>query len=530
MKTFSLHIHLQEAVIFSETAATLGGHRSLDYIPGAALLGACAAKLYNSLGEEAFNVFHAGKVKFTNAYPLTKANELTYPIPFSLFHAKGESPLNTTNRLNTDAVFNLAQADHEKTLDGKQPKQLRSGYISDQLQIINPQATLRMKTAINPETARAAKSQLFGYQSLESGQSFVSTISVDEGISPETTKKIINNLQGTLHLGRSRSAQFGKVKTELVTILTKEKADQTTKNITLWLLSDLALNDENSIPVSGNKLGNALVASIPALKGFAINWTKSHLRFRRYSPFNAYRKAYDMERQVIEKGSVIQLSSEHEITIRSSTVHIGLYQSQGLGQIVINPTLLSAEKPIAQNAHKIEIAQLKQTLEKQPESPLLDWLKSKYSSKSTEQFDHNIANKLSKELQTLYHNANQYAGVSQGILLGPSSTQWGRIADAGKQHQNDREKLFNLLFGSFTESTGAICKQNSNDENSAICKLQDDEWCKTSFDQANNQICFADWLRNSLNKHDIEQPGRVATLLARKAQDYIRQQKRGNQA
>lgn len=44
-----LRLTLIDELVLSERSATLGGHRGLDYIPGAALLGAAAQRLYGKL-------------------------------------------------------------------------------------------------------------------------------------------------------------------------------------------------------------------------------------------------------------------------------------------------------------------------------------------------------------------------------------------------------------------------------------------------------------------------------------------------
>jgi len=91
MKRYQLILELHEDVVFSARSATLGGHRSLDYIPGAALYGVSASKLYDSLGRYAFTVFHSGKVRFGNGYPLAPNGEVGFPVPFSWYSVKGET-------------------------------------------------------------------------------------------------------------------------------------------------------------------------------------------------------------------------------------------------------------------------------------------------------------------------------------------------------------------------------------------------------------------------------------------------------
>src|SRR5262245_58408887 len=65
----TLVIRLVDDLILSEDAASAGSPRTLRYIPGAAMLGLAASQLYDSLGNDAFRVFHSGEVRFHNAYP-----------------------------------------------------------------------------------------------------------------------------------------------------------------------------------------------------------------------------------------------------------------------------------------------------------------------------------------------------------------------------------------------------------------------------------------------------------------------------
>ena len=78
-------VTLESDAVISETSATAGVHSTLDYLPGAALLGACAASLYDSLApEESFLVFHSGRVRFGNAYPLAENGAPAIPVPAAM--------------------------------------------------------------------------------------------------------------------------------------------------------------------------------------------------------------------------------------------------------------------------------------------------------------------------------------------------------------------------------------------------------------------------------------------------------------
>ena len=89
MKIQPLKITTLEEVVISERAANEGSHASLDYLPGATFLGAIAARLYEDLSEqEAYQVFHSGKVRFGNALPLSQDEQQTYPMPLCWYKNK----------------------------------------------------------------------------------------------------------------------------------------------------------------------------------------------------------------------------------------------------------------------------------------------------------------------------------------------------------------------------------------------------------------------------------------------------------
>ena len=522
MSQFYLKIDLKEPVVFSESAASLGRHRSLDYIPGAALLGVAASKLYSCLGANAFSVFHSGKVRFANAYPLSANNAICYPIPFAWFYAKGDDYKESENKLKADAIFNLMHCEKQALPDNKQPKQLRAGYISNQLDQVQAKRSLRMKTAIDPTTARAATSQLFGYQSLEAGQSFIASIRVDDDLGHDIQKQIEASLQGTLFLGRSRSAQYGRVEASIVTIEGIQDlscaSDKDNKTI-LWLHSDLALKCQDGLPVTASTLATTLAKALGLSKTVEelIDWNKSSLRFRHYSPYNAYRNAYDMQRQVIEKGSVIYLNVASD-QCKETHKTIGLYQSQGLGQIEINHPLLAGKHPATElpvvgiNATQAD----HQDAEKPKGDLLAEWLDGKQKQQTTNRDERRYAEKTGAELAGLYQNARSFAGVEPHISIGPSATQWGLISDAGKQHQAGDDRLHNSLKAIVFNR----CKENERGCQQGF-KDTDDKWSIATFTEDQQETTFSNWLLDKLNKKS----GRVASLVARIAQDHLKQQK-----
>ena len=126
MTSFNYTARLVTDAVISERSSTTGGHRCLDYIPGACLLGAVAAKLYDSLGQDAFTVFHSGKVRFGNGYPLSAAGEPAFPVPFAWHTAKGEEMNGSVTNIKN--LFHATAAQHDEWgKAGDQQKPLRRG-------------------------------------------------------------------------------------------------------------------------------------------------------------------------------------------------------------------------------------------------------------------------------------------------------------------------------------------------------------------------------------------------------------------
>jgi hypothetical protein len=77
-----------------------------------------------------------------------------------------------------------------------------------------------------------------------------------------------------------------------------------------------------------------------------LNTTRTFIRTRNYSPYNAYRNSPGLERQVIVKGSVIVFEAPKVTAVAQTAVQsIGLYQQDGLGKVAGNPNYLIEAHP-----------------------------------------------------------------------------------------------------------------------------------------------------------------------------------------
>ena len=496
----TLTIELLDDCVFSARSATEGGHESLDRIPGASLLGAAAAKLYAKLDRtQAFAAFHSGRLRFGDGLPWN-GQEIAYPMPLCWYHAKMQKP-EEKGYLQQEHVYNLF---HRAELSsGAQPKQLRSGYVHSDGRWVKPEHSLRLKTAIDPATGCAAKGQLFGYDALARGQCFAATIEADDDFDPALFQQIGDALSGETLLGRSRSAEYGRVR---ITKLdhspepTSQKTDGDT--LTLWLLSDLALVDAHGQPTltpSGEALG---------LPGAEVDWDKTSLRQRRYSPWNAARHGYDSERLILSAGGVITLktnSAPDPDALARLQQGIGRYREAGLGKVWVSPPLLHGEHP----SFTAPVPPSKAASTK-PQHPLLDWLYERAAIDWRAEAEQQ-ANKLAEDYKERIQAGRHLLGIPDDLPFGPSKAQWSRIGTAAKKHNG--QDLYNKLFG-----------KDDNDK-SAIIKPKGEGWQEEIIDNQDKILSIGTWLQEQL-KFDGQQTtpkahAHMIRHLARRVQDDI---------
>lgn len=463
MKTNNYLITLKQPVIISESSSSVGAHQSLDYIKGSTLLGLLASRLYSSLDpEEAFLLFHSGKVRFKDALPVsTDSKQIAYPVPMSLHSFKAEKYA-TEDNLIANKIFDIAKVGNDINLKAsmrqKQPVQLRGFYITRDGKRISPSKEHTLKTAIDPLHNRAKESQLFGYEALSADQKFSFSIQADDDVADELWQKLDSMVTGNAHLGRSRSAQFGAVEISKDSNLeTKKLSSQANEELTLWLLSDLQLH----------KNGQPTLVPEPELLGLpeGTRWKveSSFLRSREYSMYNAYRRHYDKERQVISRGSVLRyqlptgFNDFDSLQMRLSQ-GIGLQTEIGLGQVWVNPAILADVHPSWHQSNSSSSVVDNQSAIKAPtNSTLISALFNKQQVAEIGSQPRQIAANIFSELCKKITQARRYQGLVRGMPLiptPPSRAQFGRFKELANQYRNDPKGLWHALI----ESENAMLK------------------------------------------------------------------------
>jgi hypothetical protein len=187
---------------------------------------------------------------------------------------------------------------------------------------------------------------------------------------------VLASLGGTLRIGRSRTAEYGVLETALcpAAIDPLPSASPSDGRLIIYCLSDLALTDEQGMPTLVPDFG---------LSGVTFDPAKSFLRIRSYAPFNGTRRRFDLERQVIAKGSVLvyggnPASEELKSFLERIAKGIGLYRQEGLGKILVNPSFLAQFGFAASAAVSLPVAE--PPVLSASNTPLSQWLLARTST------------------------------------------------------------------------------------------------------------------------------------------------------
>ncbi|MCI4412275.1 MAG: hypothetical protein JHC38_11440 [Thiotrichales bacterium] len=467
MKIIELTIELKEDTVISENAATEGGHKSLNFIPGSTLLGSAASKLYRQLTNvNAWQVFHSGKVRFTNGYPLSPSGQHSYPAPFCWHHSKDDA----STIYNGTSHFTQANI---------QPKQVRSGFYTDDFESVKVSLGSRMKTAIDPKTRMAKDAQLFDYAFIEAGHQFSAIIQIDDDVDQKIVDDLIKHFNGTLLLGRSRSAEYGKASVSAILKTTPPQISNNNNTLSIWLQSDLCLLDNHGQP---NLFPQCLSMLDDQLPKASLDLSQSFIRKRSYNVWNAFKRGYDTERHVIVAGSVLTYQLEMPLAHDQNQLlmsGIGLYRENGLGQVLVNRphTLLDSFK--LKTATEIKTRSNLPTVS----HPLVGWLVAQHEGKTGFDRIRQEAKEEAQKLYRFYESNRRMLGLDDSVAVGPSKSQWGSLLAAAKTASSSKS-LINTLF------TGA----------DAIVKDSKPGW-KDKFWHDNKLTSFYDWFKHLCDQH-----------------------------
>lgn len=335
MPSVALRITLHGDAAFTADSATSGGATTLNYVPGATLYGAAAAALAPGRGlsrQDFFNAFLLGAVRFSDGLP-EHNGEVGLPTPLCL-HVPKEGT-DAAKDLGNDA-FNLARVARPAKA---QLAQVRGKFVTSGGVRFEPPTTYSLRTAVDP-SGRARDRHLYGLHAIQAGATFRARITSDDAALLE---RVIEALVGRVRLGRSRTAELGAAKVQVVEDNPVPVETGSSGELVLLCLSDLALRD----PRTGAPTLWPTPEALGLPEGFTVVPGRTFLRTRRYTPFNGHRRKPDLERQVVVAGSVITVagpSVDRDEVRQRFAAGVGLYTHQGLGQILVEPTFLRSPR------------------------------------------------------------------------------------------------------------------------------------------------------------------------------------------
>lgn len=412
-------------IVLTSQSATEGFHPSLDYIPGSKFLGIAASILYSTKEEnkeETLNIFHRGKVKFSNAYPVC-GKEILYPMPYAWFRDKQKT------KKEIYLHHKITREDVEKHFSGIQLKQQREGFINAEgdkyCEIIQ---NFSIKSAYDGVRRKSKDENMYGYFALPAESCYVFHIDIDEQAVDKD--KLIECLVGVKHIGRSRSAEYGLINIEKLSsspTTLKSNEDKSTDKTIVYAVSDLCLFDSD---------GFVTVEIDPESFGFTtetkVEYELSQIKTRIYQSYNGKRKTRNADYSVIEKGSVIVFAGKPK---NKDQEYVGKLLSEGFGQIVYNPTFLMSDsfkrKLPKEVSNKTNQKRTPNYSTKDSDNLIQKMLARRVDLKMADKKIEEVAEKFSKK------NEDKFKNISK--------SQWGAVSGIAKSTSEENE-LKRLLF------------------------------------------------------------------------------------
>lgn len=392
MKKQDFKVTFLTDIVLNKTSNTEGKIENFDFITGSAFLGMAV----NKIGYD-FNIFHSGKVRFGEATPLLNG-KVSFKVPFCFFNPKLDLE---KKRVQNNHFIDYSK---EETLN-RQYKQIRSGYMTEDFEYFELDFIYTQKSAYNSKLRRSKDSSMFGYNAIKKGTTWKFSLKFQDDINVE---KIIHALENEHFLGKSKTAQYGRIKIEKQGEVQaiKEIDFQNSKITYLYVNSSLALFDKNNMPTfkpTKKSLG---------IKDGKVYWKHTQIRTKTFTPYVSVRQGRDSARLIIEKGSVIALENASQDDIKELSKGVGGYLSEGYGDVLVNPTFLTKKEEFELKRVDYEYAKIKNMIAKKDENLIL-FLNAREEKKSS--------------FKTLGDEVKNFVETHKSKFSKVNSSQWGNI-------------------------------------------------------------------------------------------------------
>ena len=432
METLKLKCTLLSDVVLRDTPTTEGKAQTLTFIPGNNFLGVAARSLYDKEDERTHLLFHSGSVRFGDAHPGIHDIQ-GVKVPAALFYPK------LSSIEQESYVYHLIP--DLSRLRQKSLKQCRSGYYAldgNWGTRVSIRKNFAIKSAYDSEKRRSRDEQMYGLESLCEGLTLYFSVEIDD-VAVRYRDEIMKALVGEHHIGRSRTAQYGRVQIDLCDYKEPLSSDQTVevrgeRCVVVYADSRLIFLDADGYPTFRPTTADL------GLGSGEILWDLSQVRTFRYAPWNYTLHAYDTDRCGIEKGSVLVVRTDAR-DLRTS--YVGCYRSEGFGRVIYNPDFLSADRSEGRSLYTF-------THEREEMEP--GESRAAGSSALTES-DRLLLTVLrrksshSRRMSRVYDLVNNFAKEHARLFAGDQfASQWGSIRSLAMVHK-DPDALIKAIEG-----------------------------------------------------------------------------------
>ncbi len=409
MKRVDLELELLTDVSVPESSRTLGGGRTLDYVPGRALWGAAATAAFRQgkSAKEALELFWGDAVRILDAVPMV-GDARAFPSPRSWHEPKyGGQVLN----LSLPGV---------RPLDDVQYRPVPTTWRTPDFTAASIERRYSLRTSVGA-TGRAREGLLFGIDAIPQGTRLHGRLEGEAA----ALEQVLRLLEGELRVGRSRSAELGLVRCKAASVEAKglDVVQGTASRVRFLCCSRLALRDAAS--------GAPTFRPRPEDFGLPGSWAfepeGSFVRSARYSPFNGKWVRPELERHVIDLGSVLTFCAEDSGSVDLADVRaavaggVGVWRTEGLGQVVVEPSWLT--EPAISLPDAEAGASRSTTPAPKPADELFEWASAAARDRRAAREAYAWA----------VEEAQRFAGPS------PSPSQWGLIHRLAREarHRQD---------------------------------------------------------------------------------------------
>lgn len=409
MKQIHFKVILKSNIIINERSATEGLHTTLSFIPGNNFLGMAASKLYTTLDpEDAFLLFHSGKVRFSDAMPLHQHCIPVMVKPRVWMVEKGKKAEDGMRLFSSDLFKNNSTIQY---------KPAKGGYFvleADQTTLVEYflKKGQTIKTAYNSEKRKSDDAKLFTYQHMEKGSEWMVSVTADDDVSDTLIEKISNSLEGGQRVGRSSSAEFGLIEMKPIQELKKTVGGRWQKGLNyVYAASRLIFTNPAGEPVLEPQVLDF------GLSAGKLDYTQSQVGFFRYSPYNGKRKVYDTERVGFEKGTVFCINLDEPVDA-DPLQFIGSYQHEGFGEVLVNPSFILQTELLKIKQSKKDEQNEKESKPAIQNSPLLKYVRdAKAHSDAEMEIDTLIAGFIKDHSSSLKSIGNSQWGSIRAMAL-----------------------------------------------------------------------------------------------------------------